>query len=338
MIRRVLVVELLGGLGDLVLALPVVHALAARHPGARVEVATCAPGDALLAADPAVAGVHVVATDAVRTGVVRALRRCAPDLVVSTTRHSDLPALLAADARRRGTRAVTDLWRRPPPDERVDRRFLRLLRHDGLVDPAARDTPTVVLTPAERVAGARILTGAAPAPAPAPVVLVTGAGMAVKRWPAPRWRRLAEELAGAGHPVLAVAGPEAPAGAAVRELPALGLRELAAVFRAVAELGGVVVGPDTGPVRVAAAVGATTVGLFGPTTADRYGLSTDARTGTDLQGFPGCPVRRPEAVTEQECWWEAACPFSRAGPLCMADLGVAEVAAAVSRRLRPGQP
>ena len=51
---RILVVDLLGGLGDLVMALPVIHALHRRHPDARLRVLTHPPGDVLLRHDPAV--------------------------------------------------------------------------------------------------------------------------------------------------------------------------------------------------------------------------------------------------------------------------------------------
>lgn len=101
----------------------------------------------------------------------------------------------------------------------------------------------------------------------------------------------------------------------------------AAVFAAVGRRGGVVVGPDTGPVRVAAAVGARTVGLFGPTSTARYGLD---RPALDLQGLPGCAHRRPTAITEQVCWWDARCPLSDAGPACMADIEPAAVLAALA--------
>lgn len=43
-VRDILVVDLLGGLGDLVLVLPAIHALARRHPGAALRVLTHEPG------------------------------------------------------------------------------------------------------------------------------------------------------------------------------------------------------------------------------------------------------------------------------------------------------
>lgn len=69
--------------------------------------------------------------------------------------------------------------------------------------------------------------------------------------------------------------------------------------------------------RMAAAVGARTVGIFGPTLAARYGLGPRS---VDRQGLPGCPQRRPTAITEQVCWWDGRCPLSAAGPACMADV------------------
>ena len=155
----------------------------------------------------------------------------------------------------------------------------------------------------------------------APVVLVPDAGMAVKRWP--HQDRLVAELTRRAVPVLVLG----------RDVPPLDLRELAALFAAVGRRGGVVVGADTGPLRVAAAAGARTVGLFGPTVAARYGLDAPS---TDLQGLPGCPHRRPTAITEQVCWWDAACPLAAGGPACMADLAPAAVLDAVLAALGAG--
>lgn len=307
--RDILVIDLLGGLGDLVMVLPVVHALARHNPGARLRVLTHSPGDTLLRADPAVAEISCAERGGERAAVAAELDRRPPDLVVSTTRYDGI----AGEIESRGVRCVTNLWRSPPPDLPVTERYLQILAEEGLVGHGADARPVIHLTDGERERGLRLI--AAHAPSGAPVVLVPGAGMAVKWWP--HWPQLAEALSARGEPVLVV-GEEEPhrerVGPLARPLPPTDLRGLAGLFAAVGLRGGTVVGADTGPMRVAAAVGARTVGLFGPTVADRYGLPG---TGPDLQGLPDCPHRRPTAITEQVCWWAAECPLSTAGPACM---------------------
>lgn len=319
-VTEILVVELLGGLGDVLLVLPAVHALAAAHPGARLRVLTFEPGARLLEEDPAVFEV-IGSTDhsegAPRAAVEEQLRRCPPDLVVSTTRYGGIGELLAG----LDTRVVADLWRSPPADELVDLRFLRLLAAEGLIAPDAAAPPRVALRPAE-LADARALV----AGAPRPVLLLPGAGMPVKRWPLDRWQELARQVAAAGRSVLSVAPEPELAGLLPGAVPPLSLRGLAALCAAVGERGGAVVGADTGPVRLAGAVGAPAVCLFGPTVAGRYGLRGGA---VNLQGLPDCPVRRPSSITEQECWWAGHCPLTGGPPACMADLSVTQVHAAL---------
>jgi ADP-heptose:LPS heptosyltransferase len=318
-VRELLVVELLGGFGDLLLALPAVHALARAHPGAAVRVLTFAPGAALLAADPLVTSVIGTADHrdgAPRRAVAAQLDRCPPDLAVSTTCYDGIDRLLAA----RVPRAVTNLWRTPPADQPVTDRFLALLAADGLIPAGADPVPRVVLTAAERAAARPLLAGL-----DRPLLALPGAGMPVKRWPAGRWRELAAGWDGA---VLTPAeGADLLPGA--RALPPLPLRGLAAVCAEVAARGGVAVGGDTGPVRLASAVGCPAVGLYGPTVAGRYGLA-GPRTAS-LQGLPDCPVRVPASITEQECWWTARCPLSGDRPVCLTDLGAGQVLAAAQR-------
>lgn len=341
-VRRILVVELLGGFGDALLVLPAVHALARSHPQAELTVLTFTPGDVLLAHDPLVARVVATSdhTDGVPRQVVEAELDAHPyDLVVTTTTYDGIGDLCAA----RAPRAVTNLWRNPPAHERIDRRFLRLLVSDGLIDPAYADEPlALALAEPERVAARARLrnfwavdhtTGGSHVRS-SPVVLVPGSGMRVKEWPAERWVELAARAAVAGHPVLTAGAAGSTPVPGTSLLPPGGLRGLAANLAVVGELGGVVVGGDTGPVRLATAVGTRAVALFGPTVAGRYGL--DPRVGVSLQGLPGCEVRRPLAITEQECWWSARCPLTGGDPACLADLSVDLVATAVlGARLRP---
>jgi glycosyl transferase family 9 (putative heptosyltransferase) len=314
-LRDILVVDLLGGIGDLVMLLPSIHALARRHPRAAVRVLTHAPGSVLLAADPAVVEVRTAEKGDERAAVVAELERRRFDLVVSTTRYDGIPA----EIERRVPRSVTDLWRRPPPDELVSRRYLRILAAEGLVD-GDYAPPRIHLTDAERAGGLRFLAELVP-DGTAPVVVVPDAGMAVKRWP--HLMGFVGDLTGRGVPVLVLG----------EDVPPVDLRGLAAFFAAVGRRGGVVVGPDTGPVRTAAAVGARTVGLFGPTVAARYGLDPPS---VDLQGLPGCPHRLPTAITEQVCWWDATCPLADDGPACMADIAPARVRGVVLGALGDG--
>ena len=322
-VRRILLIDLLGGLGDLIMVLPSVHALADAHPDAELTVLTHAPSVPLLARDPAVAAVRTAEKHDERAAVEQALADLAPDLTVTTTRFDGIGDLVEADAAARGTRAVANLWRSPPPDELVGERYQRILAAEGVIADEVRP-PRVVLGDDERAAGRDALVQAwgprwhpTPGKPPArpdgtPTVLVPDAGMAVKRWPARRWAELAASLPG---PVLSV-GPVDGA----TTLPPIDLRGLGALFAAVGEAGGTVVGPDTGPVRLAAAVGARTVALFGPTAASRYGLEE----GTNLQGLPECPHRMPTAITEQVCWWDAGCPLAPE-PACLLDLPVDRV-------------
>ncbi len=109
--------------------------------------------------------------------------------------------------------------------------------------------------------------------------LVPTAGWGAKQWPVECYRELAVALREQGLRVLVnaatgddrVAGEIAAGGAA--EVFPCGLEELAGVVGRAA----VVIGGDTGPVHLAAALGVPVVALFGPT--------DPARTGP--QGFPG---------------------------------------------------
>ncbi len=99
------------------------------------------------------------------------------------------------------------------------------------------------------------------------VVLIPAAGRPEKQWPADRFRELARRLGGKA---LAVWGPgERPLAEAIgAELaPPTSLRELARLLRDAA----LVVGGDTGPLHLAAALGTPVVGLYGPTNPARNG-------------------------------------------------------------------
>ncbi len=329
-VGSVLFVELLGGFGDLLLALPAVHALARSHPGARVTVLTFAPGDELLAADPLVDEVVVAAPGPPeqQAAAVGALAARGFDLAVTDTRYGGIPAVLAASG---AGRVVDDLWRGPPPDERIDLRFLALLAAEGVIDQSLRGLAPAVHLTDEELAGGRERAGTGPAP----VLLVPEAGMAIKEWGADRFRDLAAELAARGRRVLVASGRRADLAAAVAAghpevtaLPPLHLRGLAAVAAASAAC----VAGDTGPARLATAVGTPTVALYGPSWAGRFGLRD---RHVSLQAALPCPVRRPADMTEQACWYSGACTLP-GHTTCLDTLAVTDVLTALTPLLRGG--
>jgi len=99
------------------------------------------------------------------------------------------------------------------------------------------------------------------------VVLLPGAGKAQKQWPVERFRDLAKRI-GAGAITVWGPGEQAAAVAIGAEMaPPTNLRELARVLRDAS----VVIGSDTGPLHLAAALGTPVIGLYGPTNPARNG-------------------------------------------------------------------
>jgi len=99
------------------------------------------------------------------------------------------------------------------------------------------------------------------------VVLLPGAGKAGKQWPVERFAELAKRI---GNDALVVWGPgeEEPARAIGAEIaPPTNFRELAFVLRHAR----LVIGADTGPLHLGAALGTPLIGLYGPTDPARNG-------------------------------------------------------------------
>lgn len=150
--------------------------------------------------------------------------------------------------------------------------------------------------------------------------------MEIKRWPEERWGELGSALGerlGAGvvvpvgsdqgqaERVAALAGGEV--------LPRGTLRELAAALSHAS----LAVGADTGPTRVAAALGVPTVTLFGPSWYGRYGQPPPH---ANLQGHPACPQRDVADFTRQPCWYAGSCTLEGGSwRTCLEDLSVEDV-------------
>jgi ADP-heptose:LPS heptosyltransferase len=334
-VREILFVELLGGLGDVLISLAAIQALARSHPEAHLTVLTFPPGGELLRGDPLISEVVQAPKPdhdhprRAREAVEELLAREGWDLVVSDTSYDGMDDLIRGSG---VPRVVTNLWRSPPPDERVGERFLRILLAQGLIEPKVIAPPRLHLTPEERSVAATQLAGAGRPLA----YLLPDAGMDVKRWPEESWGGLGRALVDRYDAEVVVPvgfDPEQASrvarlvGKRARVWPRGTLRELAAALSH-AELA---VGADTGPVRIAAALGVPTITLFGPSWYGRYGQPPPH---ANLQGHTGCPQRVVSDFTQQPCWYAGTCTLEdHTWRTCLEDISVEEVLAAAATSL-----
>src|ERR687897_539851 len=331
-VREILFVELLGGLGDVLISLGAIQALARSYPEARLTVLTFPPGGALLEDDPLIHEVVYAPTPgparlhSAREAVEEMLTRKDWDLVVSDTSYDGIDGLI----RNCGAPITVDnLWRSPPPDERVDGRFLRILSEEGLIRPEAISPARLHLTPEERSVAAEELTGLR-----RPLVfLLPDAGMEVKRWPEESWGSLGQALRERhGADIVVPVGSDLDQAERVSRFvgeracvwPRGTLHELAAAL----SFANIAAGADRGPTRTAAALGVQTVTLFGPSWHGRYG---QAPPHVDLQGHPECPQRNVSDFTQQPCWYAGECTLrKRLWRTCLEDVSAEEVLSAVA--------
>lgn len=299
---QILFIELLGGIGDVLMALPAITALARSHPHASITVLTFAPGGELLHYC-GISDVVLAKRSEARQAVEQILSRSF-DLIVSDTNYEGIPELIEDGAKR----VITNLWRSPPSSQRVGERFLQILLEEGLIAPEviSREEPLIKLTEAEKAKAEQAL-GAAYRPL---IFLIPDAGMPIKRWRTENWIELGKNLQHqyGGTIVVPVGGDRSSAeqivkvGSTARIWQRGSIRELAAVI-AKAD---VVVAADTGLAHIAAALTIPTITLFGPSWHERYG---QPQPHINLQGFPECPERNINNFTQQSCWYSGVCPF-----------------------------
>lgn len=144
------------------------------------------------------------------------------------------------------------------------------------VDPDQRDPPRFQPTPAEAAEAESVLR-ATTVGGSAPIILHPGSGWPLKNWPASRWGELAITLRGRYGVRPLVTGSQAEAdltatvvaasgGQAIDLAGRLSLGALAALH-ARARL---VIATDSGPLHLAAAMGAPVVGLYGPASSATF--------------------------------------------------------------------
>ena len=334
--REILFVELLGGVGDVLISLPAIHALGRSYPEADLTVLTFAPGGELLESDPLIHEVVQISSPdpthphRAYAAVEEMLARRSWDLVISDTSYDGIDTLIRGCG---ASRVVADLWRSPPPDEHVGTRFLRILLEERLVEPETTSSSCLHLAPEERSAAAEKLASVR-----RPLVfLLPDAGMQVKRWSEERWGSLGRALCGVyGAEIVVPVGSDSKQASRIARLigerggvwPRGPLRELAAALSC-ADLA---VGVDTGPTRIAAALEVPTVTLFGPSWHGRYGHPPPH---VNLQGYYQCPQRIVSDFTQQPCWYEGTCTLEgRLWRTCLEDISASAVLDAVAPFLR----
>ena len=157
-------------------------------------------------------------------------------------------------------------------------------------------------------------------------VLNPGAAWPNKRWPADRFGAVAAALRdrlhlrslvlwGPGEQALASAVVSSSVGAATLA-PKTTITDLLGIFRSA----GVMIGGDTGPLHLAAAVGTPIVALFGPSMPWRNGPW--APSDVALSRADTC-----------SCLYVRRCRKKKSP--CINDISVDEVVSAVARRLHP---
>lgn len=328
MAPRLLLVRF-SSIGDVLLTTPLVRAIRTRHPEAHIGFLTKAAHAPLVSDNPRLdevisiePGEPVARTaERVRTGNFthrldlhgslrsRALRALVPGRWSGYPKHRIARTILIRTKRDRY------LDRRP-----VAERYFDAARALDVVPDGA--PPEFFLHPAAVASADAWLTSRSLGVERPLVALAPGAAHATKRWPAERWRPLAETLLARGADVLVVGG------AADRELAAavadglgdgaasaagaMGLQETGALLRRAAAL----VSGDTGVMHMATGVGTAVVALFGPTVRQFGFFPYSARARVlELQlgcrpchamGGPVCPLGHhlclrgipPEAVVD----------------------------------------
>ncbi len=300
--RQILFIELLGGIGDVLIALSAIQALARSDVQAKVTVLTFAPGGSLLETDLLIDRVVYAEKGKVRPAIEQLLEQQKFDLIVSDTNYDRIDKLIYD----RANRVVTNLWRSPPPNQFVSDRFIEILRSEGLISESAIQPPYLHFTP-EELENASQKLGNLKRPI---VVLCPDAGMRIKRWAEPNFVELGRMLQKRfGASIVVLVGADRNQAELIynkignAKLWELGtLRELAAMFSQT----NLMIAGDTGIARISAAVHVPTITLFGASWYERYG---QPKPHVNLQGYLDCPERKIENFTVQSCWYSGKCPL-----------------------------
>ena len=279
--ERILVVPFADGIGDFVMLLPLLAAIARHRPGATITVAA-SQRSALLLDDDLTARVHIRTPrwlERVPGPRGGPFRRLAPQATLAMLAGTALRWELGHFDRTfnlfrwwEGGMDFARHWtpRLPPAPgavHTIDCLADRLGAELGHPLSPAERRPRLTPRPAAAAAASAWWT-AAGLEGRAVVGLAPASNMAIKRWPGGRWARLCDGLAAAGWTPLLLLPPgddptwRIPERARARpQVVSAPLDQVAALLARCR----LVIGVDSGLLHLAAAVGTRYVGLFGPT-------------------------------------------------------------------------
>jgi len=284
-------------LGDVVQALPVLKVLHERYPGAHIDWLVNEEIADILSGNPYLRTVHLwdrtswrkprLLPAAIRrtARLLRRLRRERYDLVLDLQGllRSSLMARLSggrqivgfADARELAPLFYHRKVRAPVAAMHSVERYILAAGGNPSAEP--KQFP-IVFSARKKQSAERLLTQAKRDTARSLVVFVVGARWATKQWPPENFAALAEKLVASDGAQVALVGSRSEAPLACRIASTCGcammdfsgkttLKQLAYLFQGAK----VVVGNDSGPIHIAAAVSAPVVALYGPTSPTRTG-------------------------------------------------------------------
>lgn len=265
-------------IGDILLTTPLLRALRARHPDARIVMLTKSAFAPLLTENPRLDAVRTLGPEESLWAVARRLR------AERFTHVLDLHGSLRSGAlrlmvparwsgyehyraeRRRLLRDRRDTYPREIP---VAERYFDAVRELGVAPDGG--PPEFFLREEAAEQARRWRREAGIGAERAYVALAPGAAHATKRWPVEYYRSLAAELTGAGNDLVLVGGPEdreiaeqVAAAAGARAAVAAGRFDLQGTGALLRDARALVSG-DTGMMHMATGVGTPVVALFGPT-------------------------------------------------------------------------
>jgi ADP-heptose:LPS heptosyltransferase len=310
--ERALLIAAGGGIGDTLLAGVVAHALRTRY--AAVDALVLPAHRAIAEHDPAIERVFSFGGIAGTAGAIRAGGYAAAVVTWATLATALVPLLAGipervGQARRLYSRAFTR--RVVVRSELGDRTthwtqlLLDYARALGCDDPAAQ--PAFVPTVADRAAAETLVRAHDLGAGFALLHPTRGLAAHRARWPTTGLTALARALRERDGSALAVTGTVADAPIAEAIARASGAVSLAGAtevgtFAALAERARYVVAMDSGPMHLAAAVGAPTVGIFALQSdePDRW-APKGARTAVVRATYPCPPSHRKETCPDFAC-------------------------------------